>query len=304
MLIKNFNHVKAFLQVIDSGSIQSASRKLRKSQTSISNSVVKLEIDLGVDLLCREGHKAIPTKEAMKLLPYFRNLLDYSHVIDSVVDGLQTSKLILEIFVDNAIPSSICVAIEHLIAGEQFETVTIKRGSPADSMKSLRENGAHIAITIHEELKTRHHSQAVLGYCRGVVVCHHRFPLADANITCASDLVRYRQICLSCSDSDVAPSFRPVSDDVCYVEQFYDMRSLIMQQLGWGVLPLHIVEDLLSDGTLIDLSKHYEEGGILTKVYCYFNTNLLHYDSFKHFLEACKRTTQPLQLAPRQAIPA
>ncbi|WP_375055754.1 LysR family transcriptional regulator [Zobellella sp. DQSA1] len=304
MLIKNFNHVKAFLQVIDSGSIQAASRRLRKSQTSISNSVVKLEIDLGIDLLCREGHKAMPTKEAIKLLPYLRNLLDYSHVIDGVVDSLQTSKLALEIFVDNAIPSSICQAIEHLIVSQQFETVTIKRGSPADSMKFLRDNGAQVAITIHEELKTKHFSQSVLGYCRGVVVCHRDFPLANASITCASDLVRYRQICLSCSDSEVAPCFRPVSDDVCYVEQFYDMKSLIMQELGWGVLPLHIVKDSLDDGTLIDLSKHYEDGGILTKVYCYFNTQLLHYDSFKHFLEASKRITQPLEPVPQRAITA
>lgn len=292
------------MQVIDSGSIQAASRKLRKSQTSISNSVVKLEIDLGIDLLCREGHKALPTKEAIKLLPYFRNLLDYSHVIDGVVDGLQTSKLALEVFVDNAIPSNICLAIEHLIVSQQFETVAIKRGSPADSMKFLKESRAQVAITIHEELKTKQYSQSVLGYCRGVVVCHRDFPLANASITCASDLVRHRQVCLSCSDSDVAPCFRPVSDDVCYVEQFYDMKSLIMQELGWGVLPLHIVKDALNEGTLIDLSKHYEEGGILTKVYCYFNTNLLNYDSFENFLEACKRITQPLEPVVPPAITA
>lgn len=304
MLIRNFNHVKAFLQVIDSGSIQAASRRLRKSQTSISNSVVKLEIDLGIDLLCREGHKALPTKEAIKLLPYFRNLLDYSYVIDGVVDGLQTNKLALEVFVDNAIPSTICLAIEHLISSEQFETVTLKRGSPADSMKFLKEDVAQVAITIHEELKTKHYSQAVLGYCRGVVVCHRDFPLANAKVTCASDLVRYRQICLSCSDAEVSPSFRPVSDDICYVEQFYDMKSLITQELGWGVLPLHIAESALDDGTLVDLSKHYEEGGILTKVYCYFNTHLLHYDSFKQFLDASKRITQPLERTPRKVITA
>lgn len=294
MIIKNLNHVKAFLHVIDTGSITAASRQLRKSQTSISNSVTNLEIDLGIDLLFRDGHKAVPTAKGLKLLPYFRNLLDYTHVIDDVVNSLQTKRQKLSLFIDNAIPPSLCNAVEHLIRSEEFECVTLKRGSPADSFQKLKEDDIQVAITIHEEVRTKLFSQSVLGYCRGVAVCHHDFALANVDITSINDLVRYRQIALTCSATEVSPSFVPVSDEVCYVDNFCDMKSLVMRGMGWGILPIHIAQDELENGTLIDLSKDYEQGGILTKIYCYFSAHLLQHQSFKDFLATAKHTVQGL----------
>lgn len=298
MIIKNLNHVKAFLHVIETGSITAASRQLRKSQTSISNSVTNLEIDLGIDLLLREGHKATPTESGLKLLPYFRNLLDYTYVIDDVINSLQTKRQKLSLFIDNAIPPSLCNAVEHLIRSEEFECVTVKRGSPADSFQKLKEGDIQVAITIHEEVKTKLFSQSVLGYCRGVAVCHRDLALAKVDITSINDMVRYRQIALACSAAEVSPSFVPVSDEVCYVDNFCDMKSLVMRGLGWGILPSHIVQSELESGTFVDLSKDYEQGGILTKIYCYFSAHLLQHQSFKNFLSTAKHTVQDLN-APK-----
>ncbi len=304
MIIKNLNHVKAYLHVIDTGSITAASRQLRKSQTSISNSVTNLEIDLGIDLLLRDGHKASPTTEGLKLIPYFRNLLDYTYIIDDVINSLQSKRQKISLFIDNAIPPNLCLAVEHLIRSEEFECVTLKRGSPADSFQQLKEGDIQVAITIHEEVKTKLFSQSVLGYCRGVAVCHRDFALAKKEITSINDLVRYRQIALVCSAAEVSPSFVPVSDDVCYVDHFCDMKSLVMQGLGWGILPSHVVQAELENGTLIDLSKDYEQGGILTKIYCYFSAHLLQHQSFRNFLSTAKKTIQELDVQPNPVTPA
>lgn len=292
MLIKNLNHIKAFIHVIDTGSITAASRQLRKSQTSISNSVASIEIDLGVDLLLRDGHKATPTPQAVKLMPYFRNLLDYSYDVDEVVARLQSTRQKLSLFIDNAIPPSICQAVEHLILADEFDSITLNRGSPADSLQKLNSGEIQVAITIHEEIKTRLFSQSVLGYCRGVAVCHRDMQSANISITSIKDLARFRQIALACSSTDVAKSFAPVSDDVCFVDNFYDMKSLIMRGLGWGMLPLHIAQAELDTGLLVDLSRNYEQGGIVTKIYCYHNAHLLQYKSFCNFLADAKAQIQ------------
>lgn len=289
-MIKNLNHIKAFIKIIDTGSISAASRQLRKSQTSVSNSVVNLELDLGVDLLLRDGHKATPTPEAIRLTPYFRNLLDYANIIEGVLNGMHQNRRKIAIYIDNAIPPSLCLAVEHLIQSSQFENVTIKRGSPADSMHQLKEGKIEIAITIHEEIKTKQFSQTVLGYCRGLAVCHKDFPLSNIPITSINDFVRFRQIALACSSQDVSPSFLPVSDQVCFVDSFDDMKSLIMQKIGWGIVPDHIILGDIQSKQCVDLSSNYERNGIVTKIYCYFSPELLKLECFNAFLNTARES--------------
>jgi len=288
MLIRNLNHINTFLHVADTGSISSASRMLRKSQTSVSNSVCNLEIELGIDLLKRDGHKAVPTVEALKLIPYLKNLLNYEEMIADVVDDLSVEKPDLNIYLDSAIPSPFCDIFEHLITDDSFGTVRLYRGSPADGLSMVKRGDINVAITINEELKINSLSQCVLGYSRAYIVSSKTHPLSQSKVLNVNELCKYRQIALTAREQYVPEAFRPVSNKVCYVESFDDMLRLIEKGVGWGVMPYYFISEQLDSGELMEVSRNYEKGGILTKIYCYFSTSLQAYDAFNQFLESAR----------------
>ncbi len=295
MLIRNLNHINAFLQIVDSGSIASASRRLKKSQTSVSSSVCNLEIELGVDLLKRDGHKAVPTDEARKLIPHMNNLLNSAEVLMAAVDSITTERPKLNIYLDNTIPSAFCDSIDGLVVAESFDTVRVFRGSPTDGLNMLKKGEINLAVTIHEEETSEQYSKCVLGYGRTYVVTSSSHPLAKEPSNHTNDLKNYRLIALN-SRECVPGHFQPASNDVCYVESYEDMLRLIKKGVGWGVMPYYYASRHLESGDLKKLNEEYEKDGVLTKIYCYFSASLKSHRAFDEFLNNARQAICTLEI--------
>ncbi len=300
MPIHNLNHVNMFLQVIASGSISSAARTLRKSHTAVSSAVSNLEIDLCVELVRRDGYKVEPTEEALRLIPYMRNLLNYQQLIGDIAFTLNKGPQNLKVLLDAAIPASLCETVSDLLLDE-FNVVSLLRSSPADSLATLKQVDAaiDIAITIDEELKIARFNQCVLGYLKAFIVARPEHPLCDTALGGTTSLCDYRQVSLGSRSGQHSSLLRPISDKVCYVERFEDMVRLIEAGVGWGIVPQHFIHDRLRDGRLAVLSEFYEPGGIDTKIYCYYNKALEADCGFLEFLQSARDHLR--LLAPAQA---
>ncbi len=61
-------HVRAFLSIVESGSIRAAARRLGVSQPALSKSLRQLEDELAVPLILRSVHGAIPTEYGRALM--------------------------------------------------------------------------------------------------------------------------------------------------------------------------------------------------------------------------------------------
>ncbi|TRX76851.1 LysR family transcriptional regulator [Pseudomonas mangiferae] len=296
MPIHNLNHVNMFLQVIASGSISSAARILRKSHTAVSSAVSNLEIDLCVSLVRRDGYKVEPTEQALRLIPYMQSLLNYQQLIGDIAFNLNKGPRNLRVLLDAAIPSSFCETVSDLLLDE-FNVVSLMRSSPADSLSAIKQDKSEIdiAITIDEELKIARFNQCVLGYIKAFIVAHPEHPLCDTTLSSVASLCSYRQISLGSRCGVHSNLLRPVSDKVCYVENFEDMLHLVEAGVGWGIVPHYFVEDRLRAGRLAVLSDFYEPGGIDTKIYCYYNTALESERTFLDFLESARRRLRDIE---------
>lgn len=80
--------LQAFSQAASLGSFSAAARKLGKSQSSISEAIAKLEIDLGVTLFDRQGRQATLTEAGAKLLSYVDNIFNASDQFNRVANQL------------------------------------------------------------------------------------------------------------------------------------------------------------------------------------------------------------------------
>ncbi len=305
MSIHNLNHINMFLQVIASGSISGAARILRKSHTAVSSAVSNLEIDLCVELVHRDGYKVEPTDQALRLIPYMQSLLNYQQLIGDIAYNLNKGPRNLRILLDAAIPSSICETVAEMLL-DKFNVISLMRASPADTLMMIKQDKSEIdiAITIDEELKIGRFSHCVLGYTKAFIVAHPEHPLCHSTLSNVATLSNYRQISLGSRQAIYSNLLRPVSDKVCYVENFDDMLHLVEAGVGWGILPHYFVEAHLRAQKLVALSNFYEPAGISTKIYCYYNSALESEQGFLNFLHSTRQRLRAFEHNPGDSVPA
>ena len=78
----DWNHLKAFLETAETGSLSAAARKLGLTQPTLSRQVAAIERQLGVTLFERVGKAMVPTRTGLALL-------DHARVMGSVADELR-----------------------------------------------------------------------------------------------------------------------------------------------------------------------------------------------------------------------
>ncbi|RQO72980.1 LysR family transcriptional regulator [Aquitalea sp. FJL05] len=76
--------IAAFSTAAELGSFSAAARRLGKSQSTISEAIANLEIDLGVSLFERSGRQPVLTPAGQQLLSHARQLLDASDTLGRV----------------------------------------------------------------------------------------------------------------------------------------------------------------------------------------------------------------------------
>lgn len=289
MYLKNLNHVNSFLNVVKTGSISSASRLMRKSQTSISNNVVSLEIELGVDLLIREGHKARPTEEALRLIPYMENLLSYQRILSSVADEIFSSKPQLHIFIDKTVSSNFLSLSHFLIEEHNDKTVNIHRGSDPEKFINSQRGDLCIVISMCDQILLPKLDIQTLGVREDVIVFSPTQSNEKLNTPLSfNDIVNLRQIYVSGSIPELQSN--PLSSNVCYVDSYDDAIHLIKNGFGWGILPYYVVKDDLENSHLIMLNDNEKHDSVLQHtIYCYSSPVLRDSLGFKHFLDNCKQ---------------
>ena len=83
-----------FAHVADCGSFSAAARQMNKSQSSVSEAIANLEIDLGVQLFDRSGRQPRLTAEGAVLLTQARQVMDANAQLERLADafsrGLET----------------------------------------------------------------------------------------------------------------------------------------------------------------------------------------------------------------------
>lgn len=80
---------EAFLEVIKYGSLTQAAARLSYSQPAISRMIKDLEKEYGVVFLNRSSEKVTPTNEAVRLLPYIKNIVRNEESLREEVDRIK-----------------------------------------------------------------------------------------------------------------------------------------------------------------------------------------------------------------------
>jgi DNA-binding transcriptional LysR family regulator len=141
----DWNHLHAFLQTAERGSLSAAARYMGVTQSTLSRQVAALEIELGVTLFERVGRSVVVTQAGSGLLEYARTMGGAAHDLALAATG--TSKTVdgvVSVTATDAVAAFLLPrAIQRI--SEVAPGVTIEVIA-TDAISDLRRREADIAI--------------------------------------------------------------------------------------------------------------------------------------------------------------
>ncbi|MGB0749273.1 MAG: LysR family transcriptional regulator [Magnetospiraceae bacterium] len=258
-------HLRVFLSVVDSGSLNAAARRLNKAPATVSYAVNTLESQLGVTLLDRDGHTVSPTETGSALIRDSRNLLADAARISakakSFASGIEPE---IRIAVDDMFPTPPLERALRIVAEAcPHVRVHIIRESLSDVWKAVSTGQAVLGLgmTVTNQFTRFGLDFRTVAPIAFVPVCGSSYLLAyEPTPVSQRALAQARQIVVwSRGAADSSEEAGVHSNTTWRVSDLSEKRALIEQGFGWGYLPNHMVSAGLAQGRLVKLDLTFYE---------------------------------------------
>ena len=231
-----------FKTVIESGSFSAAARKLGKVPSAVSMSIANLEIDLNLSLFQRVGREPVPTPQALTLYEKTEQLLieinQWKQHAFALSEGLESS---LNIVVVTELLHTHWTDYISLIE-KQFPELQINVFSAPqeDALKMLFNQTAQLALMFEREQLESREQFVELKREALVPVAATSSPLAAFKQVSYEQILQSRQIVVASRDRSIKPELL-FSKKYWRTDNNHSACAMIMQGLGWGVLPLEML---------------------------------------------------------------
>jgi len=248
-----------FVAVVDAGSISAAARTLRRAQSAVTYGVQGLELQTGSQLFDRSGYRASLTAAGAALLPRARRVLEAANVFrqqaSGLVRGVETR---LSVVVDSFVPIvPVIQALTAFRAAFPLVDVSITRLSLDATARALRAGQATLGIILDTPLPdgTEGFARVVCGTVKRIPVAAPHHPLAQMPGPIRMEQVRdHMQLLLSADPQATGTDDRGAHAISRWRVNDLDLRHrMILDGLGWGTMPGHLIADDLKHGRLVVL---------------------------------------------------
>ncbi|MBT1157333.1 LysR family transcriptional regulator [Aminobacter anthyllidis] len=250
------DQMRTFVAVVEGGSFRAGAARLSRVQSAISHAIGNLEAELKVPLFTRTGRKPELTAEGQALLADARAILIKVDAMRARARGLgQGLELSLAVAVDPVIPPGILAgALFDLRAEHPSVGVALKTLPMRAALHALINRHCTLAITTDTQRDSLVEAECLGPAQPFVAICaaHHPLATAPAAGWSAVELSDHLQIVVS----DPSPmteglDFGVLSPGTWRVSDLATKLALIQAGVGWGNLPLWMVDADLARGVLV-----------------------------------------------------
>jgi DNA-binding transcriptional LysR family regulator len=232
---------------------------LRRAQSAVTYAVQGLELQTGSPLLDRSGYRATLTPAGAALLPRARRVLEAANAFRQQAAGLvQGVETRLSVVVDAFVPLAPLIrAFAAFREAFPLVDVAITRQSLDAAARVMREGQATLGLLIDTPLRdgTEGHARTVCGTVRRVPVAAAHHPLARMAGPIRMETLRdHMQLLLSADPQATGTDDRGAHAVNRWRVNDLDLRHrMILEGLGWGTMPGHLVADDVAAGRLVVL---------------------------------------------------
>lgn len=260
-----FDQLRIFLAIVDTGSFAGAGRKLGRAVSVISYGVANLEAQLGLILFDREGtRKPQLTVAGRALLAETRAIADgvdgLRARVKGLLDGLEAE---VDLAVDVMLPAHRLGQVLRAFA-DQFPTVQLRLHVEAlGAVTALVSDGtASIGVSGPLALEAEGMASVAAGSTMMVPVAAPGHPLGQLAAIPPGGAHDHIQLVLSDrSRLTQGRDFAVISRKTWRLADLSAKHALLREGVGWGNMPLPMVEADLASGALVRLNLPDHTGG-------------------------------------------
>ncbi|MEL4013827.1 LysR family transcriptional regulator [Dryocola clanedunensis] len=234
--------LEAFLQAVETGSFSAAARKLRKSQSTISNAIANLEADLGITLFDRSSRQPVLTSQGHRVLPYVQSIIAASERLDEVSVRLAGNieprlSFVLSDVWQTAHHESILKRFSGKFPDIEFECLIAEDEDVIDLIQSGR---AHVGVLRVQERYPVDVTVARLQVGAEMsIFLHRQHELAQLPAVELDQLHTVRQLCLKTYKD---PTRQTGGGPAWSSPSLLMLLEMAEQGFGWGILPRWLVQ--------------------------------------------------------------
>ena len=245
--------IRSFLAIVDTGSVAAAARALGQSRTTVSTSLSALEDELGVTLFQRSGNRLELSPVGGAIVTDCRRLQQVADQIQSrCLHHLTGAESQLRIARDDSLPESVWRDLLRRMKTQFPQTsVSVYVAAPQELPRLVERQAVDVAYgLLPQSMSLGYHHLREIADVRMHTVAASEHPLARLPRVTQDDLVLHTQITLAYLGDSNLRAASPETANYLAFTQFEIMRDVIMEETGWGDLPLPLIAEHLASGRL------------------------------------------------------
>jgi DNA-binding transcriptional LysR family regulator len=309
------DQMRVFVAVAESGSFRAGAGRLSRVQSAVSHAIGNLENHLRIALFDRSGHRPTLTPEGRALLADMRAILLKVDSMRARALGLgEGVELGLAIALDPQFPLGLAaMALKDLHDAYPSVSVQLWTAPLGAAIAALRDGQCALAITAADLPDPRIELEA-LSFVPRAAVAAATHPLAarsrGGEPVAAAELADHLQVVVP----DPSPltegrDFGVLSPGTWRVSDNATKHALILAGIGWGSLPLWLVERDLAQGRLVRIAaaEFGQQGETFVRAYLAHRTDQPLGPAARAFREALLRradgSATPVSQPQHSAMP-
>jgi len=252
----SLDQLRTFIAAADGGSFSAAARRLRRAQSVVSQSLANLESQLGVRLFERTGRFPVLTAQGRALLSEARAVAGSVEVFKAHAKGLAEGfEPELSIAVDVLFPvTTLTAAVAHF-QGRFPDTVLRFDVQSSAVVEPVLEGRCRLGVVgswaaESEQLTFEHLLEVSLPV---LVAPHHHLATRHGPIPSAALAECTQLIHIDLANLAHARGFVLQSPRTWHLAHLQTQLAFLRAGLGFGILPLSMVECDLANGTLVQI---------------------------------------------------
>lgn len=252
------DQMRVFVVVAETGSFRQAASRLARVQSAVSHAIGNIEAGLGVRLFDRSGHRPVMTPEGQALLADARAILLKVGALKARARGMGKGvELGLSVAVDPLVaPTVMAELLAKVYAAYPTVAIRLVPAPLGAALGAVRDGTCDLAVTTgsfghaeveREMLPVGVPFVAVVGSRHPLAaLCQSRVPLSTV------ELADHVQVVVEDpTEITFGQDFGVMSPSTWRVGDLATKHALILAGIGWGRLPLWMVERDLDERRLV-----------------------------------------------------
>lgn len=257
----SFDQLRTFIAAVDEGSFSAAARQLHRSQSVVSDLVAGLEAQMGVTLFDRSGRYPKLTEAGTVLLSDARGVISGVDFMKARAKGISTGiepelSAVIDVFFPMEALTAAAKAFRH-----EFPLTPLRLYVEAlgGVFQPILDGRASFGVVAPLPIAPAGMSSEHLADIGFTMVAAHDHPLGKIDETISQEeLAKHIQLVLTDrTDLSRGKEVGVMSPSTWRIADLYAKHAFLLNGLGWGGMPRHVVQADIDAGRLVEL--HIEQ---------------------------------------------